>query len=144
MSTKRKIILGVVLAALGGLGYGLYMYFKPAPNAGDKEVDISIKALDLYDAYVSNADTANKKYLKKTLLVQGAITSINRDKSGKNYMVSFQKEDAMFGVECLIDSTEEQKARKLEKGQQVSLQCFCNGGDGGEMATVSLNRCVIK
>lgn len=73
----RKIILGVLflLALIGGYFY----IYKEHRDIAKEEVSYEIAVPALFSEYQSNESTANTKYLDKTIVVSGKVSSLNME-----------------------------------------------------------------
>jgi len=73
MTKKRIIIGGIVLVLLMATVYGWYQYNRTVQTLSNVDADFSVNATALINEFVSNEDSANKKYLNRILSVKGMI-----------------------------------------------------------------------
>ena len=132
---KKKIFITLGIAAIVGIGVGLYMYNKPLESMSGQKADISISAADLYQAFDADEQAANTAYLGKVIEVSGAIASISAGDDGSNNVL-LNAGDVMGGVVCRLDAS---STDIFQEGQQVSLRGECTG----KLLDVELARCVL-
>ena len=82
MSTFKKTILIILVIAFSGVGYGLYMWNKPARNVAE-EKGIQITAAAIFDSFAVNENRANNLFVNKAIQVTGEITEIKNNQAGK-------------------------------------------------------------
>lgn len=146
MTKKRIIIGGIVLVVLMGAVYGFYQYNRTVQNLSSVDADFSVNATALIKEFVSNEDSANKKYLNKILSVKGMIKNVETG-SGTGTLVLGDTTD-MSSVRCVLDSsTAHSIAGSLQKGKVITVKGAITGFNKDETgmlgSDVQLNRCVI-
>lgn len=146
MTKKRIIIGGIVLVVLMGAIYGFYQYNRTVKNLSNVDADFSVNATALINEFVSNEDSANKKYLNKILSVKGMIKKVETG-SGTGTIVLGDTTD-MSAVRCVLDSsTASSIAGSLQKGRVITIKGAITGFNKDETgmlgSDVQLNRCVI-
>src|SRR5690349_10889315 len=92
MRSWKKILTGVIMLALAGVGYGWYSYQKAPPDIRAEKAGIEITAIDLLKAFQQDETAGNAKYVDKVLIVTGTVTGIQTDSSGQA-TVSLQTND---------------------------------------------------
>ncbi len=103
------------------------------------ETVIEITATELYSEYSANEIRADELYKNKILWVDGKINSIGKDLFDSMYL-TLETENLIGGVQCMLKSSEKQKAMSLEEGDYVIVQ----GKNKGEsVMNIILRECVI-
>lgn len=74
---KKTLIVIVVIVVVGGLLGYFYVFHKPHRNISSEKADFTESAADLVEAYKSNAESANAKYLDHVLAVKGTISEVD-------------------------------------------------------------------
>ena len=146
MTKKRIIIGGIVLVVLMGAIYGFYQYNRTVQNLSNVDADFSVNATALIKEFVSNEDSANKKYLNKILSVKGMIKNVETG-TGTGTVVLGDTSD-MSSVRCVLDSNAARSlAGSLQKGKVITVKGAITGFNKDETgmlgSDVQLNRCVI-
>jgi hypothetical protein len=143
MTRKRIIIGGIVVIILVAAFYGWYQYNRTVQELSGVEADYSVNATELINEFVSNEDSANKKYQNKILSVKGMIKNIE---SGESTIVLGDTSD-MSGVRCVLDSSEHATTGSLQRGAVITVKGAITGFNKDETgllgSDVQLNRCVI-
>lgn len=98
---------------------------------------LSVTAIELFDSYTNFEDSANKMYLGKVIKVSGVIAGI--DFKDNRYTVNFVTNGEMGTVVCEMDQKENEKAKLLKPGANISIAGFCNGIN----MDVYLDRCKL-
>lgn len=81
---KKKLLIFVVFVIFGG--FLLYNYiYKEHRNIANETESFVVKVVDLKEDYSKNDSLANAKYLDKTIVIYGKITSM--DLSNKMLMI---------------------------------------------------------
>ncbi len=131
----KKIVIGIILLVLIGIGTGVYLWNKPHKKVEDVK-GIVVTADVLSKEYNADEITANTKYLNKAIEVSGAVSEIEKNQDG-GLMVILQTGDPMAGIQCAMRD----KGVNVAKGQSVNIKGFCSGNG---ITGVSLTDCVIK
>lgn len=101
-----------------------------------KEEVIDVTADKLYSDYESNGVAADQKYKDKVLRVTGKINSIDKDILDKVY-VTLETSNIIGSIQCYFDSSNENIAAELKKGQKITVKGRCDG----KMINVVLKDC---
>jgi hypothetical protein len=146
MTKKRIIIGGIVLVMLMAAVYGWYQYNRTVQPLSNVDADFSVNATALINEFVSNEDSANKKYLNKILSVKGMIKNVETG-SGTGTIVLGDTTD-MSAVRCVLDSSAAHSiADSLQKGRIITVKGAITGFNKDETgmlgSDVQLNRCVV-
>lgn len=135
--SKKLWIVVIVLALLGGGGYGAWWYVWNKPHAKVEDAKgITVTAQALAKEYTADEKTADTKYLNKAIEVSGTVSETEKNQDG-GLMVVLQTDDPTAGVQC----TMRDKNATANKGQTVTIKGFCSGNG---ITGVSLTDCIIK
>lgn len=85
MSKRNKIIAVIFLVLVLTVFLGYQYVYQDHRNISTEEVSYELTKNDLDEFYNSNSENANKKYLDKTILLVGIVTSI--DKANSSFLV---------------------------------------------------------
>jgi hypothetical protein len=121
MRGKKIVFLIILLIIIGGVGYGLYVWNKPARDVS-KEDGVKITAVALFDSFNNNEQSANAHYLNKAIEVTGKVSDVKKNQAGET-VVYLQSSDAVFGVNC----TFKQDPGAITKGNMITFKGICTG-----------------
>jgi hypothetical protein len=145
MTKKRMIIGGIVVVIVMTAIYAWYQYNRTVQGLADVRADYSVEASSLINEFVSNEDSANKKYLNKILSVKGTIKNIEPGESAGTIVLGDTTD--MSGVRCALDSTANSTTGSLQRGAVITIKGAITGYNKDETgllgSDVQLNRCVI-
>jgi len=96
--------------------------------------------MTLWNAYEANEVAADEVYKNRTLLVTGAVSSIDKDFTG-DIIVELTGGNMFMGLRAHLEDSEKSKAASLAKGTKVRLQCT---GAGKIVGSPVLNDCTFK
>jgi hypothetical protein len=113
------IIAGVGILAAGGFAY--WMYNKPHRDVS-KEQGVQLSAQSLYDAFKTNENDANVKYLDKTIQLTGEVALVSTNQDGKT-VVDFKTNDPMVVINC----TFKDNPGVLKPGEIITFKGICTG-----------------
>ena len=113
-----------------------------APPAGASNPDTPlITASALWSAYADNRAAADRKYRDRSVVVSGAIRSVDRNFEG-DMVIRLATPDAFETVNATMASRNDPGLSALAKGQMISLLCV--GRTGPLMGAPLLGSCFIK
>jgi hypothetical protein len=139
----KIVILVVVLGAIAG-GYGYYQFNRTNKDLATARPDVSVKAVDLLNAYSANEAAATAKYAAKdkVILVRGVLKSIERDSAGS---VSLVLDGGMptSVVSCQLSQPHIGDAQWVHAGDSVSVIGSCSGFENLIDVRVVLTRCAV-
>ena len=133
-SVKKTIIIIVVLGIAIASATVFYLFNMPQRNVQATKTDFSLSASAVVNEYLSNADSANKKYLQedgdsKILAISGKIFSITEDlKQQKVILLKDSTEKA--GVSCTFTAETNVHTANLSPGQTVTIKGVIRSGAG--------------
>lgn len=84
-------------------------------------------ASEIASAYSENAETADKKYKNKAIIVAGSVVELKTDPSGNAVLVLEGGVNPLSEPHFILAESEKSKAAELKKGQKVKLTCFGKG-----------------
>ncbi|MGE5328255.1 MAG: OB-fold protein [Deltaproteobacteria bacterium] len=115
---------------------------KETPKAEEPKVEaVKLSAADLYKAFEEDSEKAVKTYKLKLVEVTGKITEVEDVFGDVQVYLSNEKPNSDAGIRCSFsDDSEIDKAKKLKKGDTVTIQ----GQVTGAMTNVILDECIIK
>jgi Tfp pilus assembly protein PilV len=113
------IIGGIGLLAAAGVVY--YVYNKPHRDVSS-EKGVQLSAQNLYDAFRTNENNANKLYLDKAIELTGEVADISTNQDGKT-VVNFKTSDPLVVINC----TFKDNPGELKPGQTITFKGICTG-----------------
>ena len=138
MSKKLWIVI-IVLALLGGGGYGAFWYVMHKPPAKTEDFKgeaPAIKTSDLAKEYAANETAADAKYLNKMLTLNGTVTEIEKNQEG-GLTVMLESGDPAAPIQCGMQN----KGVNIAKGQTITVMGKCTGNT---ITGVAFTGCIIK
>lgn len=132
---KKILILIIIIVTLVGGGVGFYLFNKKVAGLEKVKVDYKITASMLYDAFESQEQEANVKYLNKVLLVEGTVVKVEIDK--KYSSIILKADNALVGgINCSFNH----EIEGVSRGDTISIKGICQG----YLMDVVLNNCNIE
>lgn len=114
-------------------------------DAGDEQMRkitgdiVKINSIILQREYEKNEVAADLKFLKKTILIEGVVGSIDRG-IGENYYVQFQgNQNSLMSPHATMADGYVNFLASLSKGEKIKLICI---GNGLLIGTPRLNQCM--
>jgi hypothetical protein len=120
MKFNSRIIVGLILLLIAG-GIAIWFYLNKPNRTVSNEKGIELSASELVSEYQQNEDSANIKYLDKTVQVTGTVSEISKNQDGQS-TVLLSSEDPMTGVFCTLKDDPH-----LTIGFTVTIKGFCSG-----------------
>lgn len=127
-----------LLAAISILFYINYLFNKPHRDIKAEKAEL-VSAVELYKQYSENEESANKRWLDKTLQVNGLIKEKTNNQS-EIPVLMLDTEDPMGNISCTVDISQKDKADKLKVGEKVTVKGLCTG----MLADVVLVKCYVE
>lgn len=134
MKKYLKYLVGLLII---GLASGAYMYYKPHQNIKTSKADVSLSAMEVFQAFESDESTANEQYLDKIMAVSGKVRDVSKNEEGI-VSVTLDAGQDMFGVICQLDQLSKHPREDFPIGEEVSFKGVCTG----MLMDVVLVRCV--
>lgn len=116
---KVSIIVVALLCTIAIAGYKLY---NKSHRAVEEEEAIVLTAVDLFAAYETNEEDANKKYLDKVIEVKGMVSEILLNQDGKTVII-LSTSNPMFGINCTLENTSD----NIQTGSTLFIKGICTG-----------------
>ncbi len=137
-------IIGIVLLVLFGGCAGLVIIVGATADKKDtktkKEELVEVSAVDLHKEYDKNEVAADEKYKNKKLRVTGKINEISKN-FVDDVVLQLESGEAFLTVHATMKDSEKKKAAKLDKGEEVTLECK---GKGRLLSSAMLDDCVFE
>ena len=119
---KKILILIIIIVTLVGGGLGLYLFNKKVGGLENVKADYTIAATMLYDAFETQEQEANVKYLDKILRVEGTVVKVDADK--KYSSIILKADNALAGgINCSFNH----EIEGVSKGDMISIKGRCQG-----------------
>ncbi|HMQ77373.1 MAG TPA: hypothetical protein PKE21_14580 [Flavobacteriales bacterium] len=128
----RRILFVILVAALVGGAYAFYLFNMPQRDVQATATDARIEAGALAQEFLSDANTANAKYLdaegdSKVLEVSGTVSSIETDLSGQS-VVTLSSEASPAGVRCSFTAATNAQVAELRTGDAATIKGVIRAG----------------
>lgn len=139
-NVRNNILLLLLLLVLTGAGIGYYLYNKGPVDVQDSNA-IKVSAVELYDAYIKDSSSAQKKYTDKILEVTGEVHDVSLNQQQKKIVLLDNGSDGAY-----INCTMEEDVSNIRATNKVTIKGICSGiGEGdadlGIKGDVYLTRC---
>lgn len=106
--------------------------FRKQDDLSKKKADFTMTATELFEAFEENEETANEKYIGKTIQVNGTVNQVD----DKNIVLG----DGMTSVNCALSIKAASEMPDISTGQEVTIKGECAGLN---LFDVNLTKCVI-
>ena len=135
---KKQVIKWSLILMISGIVVGgvvaFYMFNMPHRDVQAAAADFQMKAGQLVSEYLTDAQTANNKYLQeegesKIIAVTGTVASIDEDMNSQK-VVLLKGSEAIAGVSCTFMANTNVNAEKLRKGDNVTIKGVIRSGAG--------------
>ena len=143
---KKKIILGVIAAAIIGGAWFIYSaYNRKVKDLAHVSAQVTMHSSELIATFEKNQTAANTELLDKVIAVKGNVKEIEKNDYG-HYTIVLGDSTRMSSVRCSMDSTHTKEITGLKEGSVVTVKGACTGFNADELlgSDVILNRCVIE
>ena len=117
-------ILGALLIVLL-IGYLVVMNL-PQANIEGKDVEESISAELLYQAFVEDESEAEADYLGKVIRVDGIIDEVYNDENNAPVVVLSSESGEPVSV-ITLEGSQTEKIQAYKEGDEISIKAMCNG-----------------
>jgi hypothetical protein len=140
----KKLIRVFLVLFVVGVGYFLFLYFKPVPGTSGQKPVHRISASDLFTSYENDPVQAKADYEGKVIEVEGEILEIT-ESEGKITGILLSGGSELTAVNCSMEAGDDSADKQLQAGQIIKVKGVCQGMmDSDLFADVILNRCVIE
>jgi len=134
----KKILIGLLILGIAGAGVAVYLFNKKVADVKAESPDMELSAAALVEAFNTNEELANRKYVGKIILVSGSIGELRTDDSG-NPTVVLSAGDPLSMVTCSFYQDQAASVKVLQPGSQIKIKGVCTG----KLIDVVLNKCSI-
>jgi uncharacterized membrane protein len=118
---KKIIIILVLVTVVTSVSVVLYVYLKPHRDVTN-EKGVQLSAQSLYDAFKTNENDANAKYLNKAIEMTGEVADVTANQDG-NTVINFKTNDPMFMINCTFKT----RPGEIKAGQTITFKGICTG-----------------
>jgi tRNA_anti-like len=129
-SRSAKIILFAIIAAVVGVAvYAYEEYNRTAKDIATITPAFNVTSAAMIEEFTKNDSIANAKYIGKTISIDGAIKSIDKDENGL-YTLVFGDSTNSTSIRCSMDSAHNKEAVELAdaaKGVKINVKGTCTG-----------------
>lgn len=119
---KKVLFLIIIIVALIGGGSVYYLFNKKVKGLEKVKADFTITSTKLYDAFETQEQEANTKYLNKILLVEGRVEKVEIN---NNYSSIILKADNAIGSGINCSFTHEVEG--VSNGEMIKIKGRCQG-----------------
>ena len=133
---KKVLIVLLGLVILGGIG-GYFLWNKPHQDVASAKADVVFTADHLLNAFETDENAANAKYLDKIIKVNGMIKDIENNDAGE-ISVILATDNEMSSVICNF-APDFGDTQKLKSGDEIVIKGLCSG----YLMDVVLDRCAL-
>lgn len=116
---------------------GLYLYFKPAPDALNKKAAFQLDAPTLLSAFEINETEARSSYLNQVIEVSGKVQASSLTANQLNLVLG--SSESFYGINCSFTPGQESKLTKVRTGDHVTVKGLCKG----YLDDVILTQCIL-
>ena len=134
---KKLGIILIILLIGSIIAYFIYKQMSKHNDPTESKDKVSINAIELYKNYTQNEASADSLYLGKVIDLTGNISEI--EKNDNRYTLYLNTTDSTGTISCEMDTLENSNISKLNKGNSIKINGFCNGIN----IDVQLDRCKI-
>lgn len=144
MKTWIKILLALfVTGVIAAVLIYVFIINKPHPDYENLKAEYSLPASELYKSFVTDQESANKKFLGKMVEIKGNLTTIEAPDSLVIAVFVFEQGDfGGMGIRCTMLPKFNADAAKLQPEGEISIKGYCTGYIPG--SDVVLEQCSIK
>lgn len=119
----KKLLLVLLVAAVGGGAIGYYLWNKPPESMAKKSVDLGMPAAQLIDAFAKDENAANGQYLGKIIAVTGTVQkSYTEDGTSKVLL-----DGGAAQVFCELDNNTQHPRTTFAEGSALTIKGECAG-----------------
>jgi hypothetical protein len=134
---RKTHFFGIGLVLLGLVSWGIYKLYEPHRNVEGENAVATLSAINLYNEFQKNENSANKKWVGKVVEIRGTIYSVSEM---ENYVSINLRATADGGINCSLQKKDLSPGEKFNHGDIVTIKGKCTGF----LMDVDLVDCVIK
>ncbi len=135
----RKIvgIVFLLVLLLGGIGY-YYTQHDHRNAIRSASPDFTLTAAEVFTLFDEDEQAANKKFLGKTVLVEGVISAISN--TSENISIALESDAPLGEVVCELNTTLVKNMDDISVGDVVNIKGECSG----KLIDVIFVNCIIE
>lgn len=134
----RNLLLVVLLLAIIGAIFGIYLYTKKSPDLSKVKADYILKVSELVNEFNQDETTASAKYIDKIVEITGPVLTFEAT-SDSTMNVTLADKNQMSGVICTFNNITNPALTEIKEGDIITIRGVCSG----MLMDVLLNDCVI-
>ena len=135
----KRLLLYIIPLIVIGVGVAYFVYNKPHKDIAGSKADLTISATELYNAFESDEQAANAKYLDKVVAVKGVVKDVSGGDDDSKQII-LDTGNPLASISCSMDHLSEHKGfSAIQNGDQVTLKGICTG----MLMDVVIDRAVI-
>ena len=117
--------MGLILL-LTVVGVISYIFTEKFEDTAERKADYTVNAIDFMKEFQQNDSLANKRYTEKIISIKGIVSEVETADTTVNIKMS----DTATGDYIIFAFQQEHltEAKKLRKGELVSIKGSCSGG----------------
>lgn len=132
MSIKKKIVITLGIGILIAGIIGAMMFFKPQRDVQATATDFSYQASEIVNEYLTDANTANNKYLdeegnSKVLEIVGTVAEISEDFNLQK-VILLKSESEKAGVSCTFTEEAIPHTLNIKVGDKITVKGVIRSG----------------
>lgn len=147
---KTALIIATIAATVIGFNISgkqaeKKMFEETFASTEDIKADYSLSAVDLLKEFVSNDTAANKKYIEKILLVNGAVSAIDIA-ADSTATIRFEDSSGSYAIFSL-EKSQLDKVKNIKKGDPVTVKGVCSGSIFSDIlgtTSISFKRSILN
>ena len=139
------LLAGPVFALASFLFIEKYLEKETHTNTGEVNIDYTISSSELIKEFSLNDTAANKKYLNKVLVVNGAASSVETAADSTS-TIKFADSTGSYAIFSL-EKSELSVIKNIKAGNEVSLKGVCSGSIFSEIlgtTSISFKRAILN
>lgn len=132
MTTKKKVLLTIASLVIIGIAIALSQFFKPARDVQATTTDFKLKASELVNEYLKDANKANQKYLdeagnSKVIEITGTVSDISTDFNNQKVILLKETSDKA-GVSASFTAETSKNVANVKVGELVTIKGVIRSG----------------
>jgi hypothetical protein len=137
------ILAGIIIAGIAGLAVIFFFFYnKPHPDYEKMDAAYSLKASELYQAFTTGRQEAEKKFNGQVVEISGIPAKL--EDTDSLVVAVFVFNQGMFGdegIRCTLLPGAHAKARGMSPATEVKIKGYCTGFNDTD---VILEQCSIN
>jgi len=121
------------------ISLALSQYYKPHIDVYNTKPDIITETTNILNAFESDEDAANKKFVDKIIQINGQISKVEASENNDIILTLDNKNRGIGTIICQLSRKENKRLSNLKEGQNVVVKGICTG----YLMDVILVRCNI-